>query len=76
MEEIKVRKEVTIRIHGSAEYSSEELTDVTDFDQLVNIYFKGNKNRLKEIFDSIGDVKVNSVLRNFEFNSVTKDVQA
>jgi hypothetical protein len=74
MEEIKMaRKNVTIHIIGSADYIEEEVGEV-DFDQLVKIYFKNNKFKLHEIFNTVGDIKANSVLRNFQFDSVSKDI--
>lgn len=69
------RKSFTIKIHGSAEYV-ENLRGVIDFDQLVNIYFRNNKNKLNEIFDSMESIQDKSALRNFQFDGVTKDVQA
>ena len=67
------RKNVTIHIIGSADHIEDEVGDV-DFDQLVKIYFKNNKLRLHEIFNTVGDIKANSVLRNFQFDSVSKDI--
>lgn len=78
MEEIKMettRKSFTIHIHGSAEYV-DDMKGIIDFDQLVNIYFRNNRNKLKEIFDSMEYVMDNSALRDFQFDGVTKDVQA
>ena len=80
-------KSFTIKIHGKAISRDEpELDHVKTFDDFVNQLFTEYKNKLTTEFENVIELSYlkkdaknrlkDPYLRNFQFDSVTKDVQA
>ena len=68
------RKEFEIIIKGHAEYDDDRSSPI-DFDSAVNVYFKIHRDHLTKMFNTLGDIKYKSVLRNFQFDSVEKQIR-
>lgn len=67
-------KEFQIIIKGHAEYDENRSSPI-DFDSLVNINFRMHKDQLTKMFNELGDIHYKSVLRNFQFDSVEKQIR-
>ena len=68
------RKSVIIEINGTAEYDSTKGSPI-DFDSVVNVYFKIHRDQLTKMFNELGDISYESVLRDFQFDSVEKQIR-
>ena len=70
---LKPRNDFTITISGHADYDDDRSSPI-DFDSVVNLYFKIHGDYLSKMFNELGDIGYKSVLRNFEFDSVDKEI--
>ena len=75
---MKTTKEFTIHIHGHADHNddADNFRGVVTFDDLVNLYFRANKDKFEKVFEDIGGVRSKSYYDNFHFDAVSKDVEA
>ena len=71
---MKGQKEFEIIIKGHADYDDSKSSPI-DFDSVVNVYFKIHKDQLTKMFNELGDIKYESILRNFQFDSVEKQIR-
>ena len=68
------RKSVIIEIKGTAEYDGKTSSPI-DFGDFVDALFKAHKAQLENEFKKAGDLNIKSVLRDFQFDSVEKQIR-
>ena len=70
------QKDVKIIIHGHAEYSPDDNSSLSDFDNFVNEIFNTYRTDLIKLFESKkGGLNYKSSLDKFSFDSVEKQIR-